>query len=56
MLERDPSFPSYVACGQSSSASSIREQKARALADLPLNVDREKEFRSKFRNERSTPK
>ena len=55
MTESEPSSPSFNG-GPSSSDSSPRDGRTRLLADLPLTTDRDKELRSKFLNDRSSPK
>ncbi|XP_057251317.1 uncharacterized protein LOC130591664 [Beta vulgaris subsp. vulgaris] len=54
MTESEPSSPSLHG-GSSSSDSSPPDGRTRLLADLPLTSDREKELRSKFLNDRSSP-
>lgn len=48
MSASDPSSPSLVDDGRSSSTYTLREEKTRQLVDLPLIADRDKELMSKF--------
>ena len=54
MIENEPSSPSFDG-GLSSSDSSPRDGRTRLLSDLPLPADKNRELRSKFLNDRSSP-
>lgn len=56
MTESKPSSPLSANKSPSSSDSSLGERRARLLTDIPLTFETQREHRSKFLNDASTPK